>query len=179
MISFSRRHLIGAAAAASTQFILPAAAQNESSPAPPASFSFDEVIRRAQELSAAPFDLSASKPPAPFDALDYDAWRDIRFKRDQAFLAGANGGFRLETFHLGFLYGRAVTINTIRDGIATPIPYAPALFDFGRVKNDKPLPVNTGFAGFRLLFPLNDPHVYDEAISFLGASYFQIGRAHV
>ena len=177
MISFSRRQLFGAAAAASTQFILPAAAQNESAPAPIASFSFDEVIRRAQELSAAPFDASAPKPPAPFDALDYDAWRDIRFKRDQAFLAGGNGGFRLETFHLGFLYGRAVTINTIRDGIATPIPYAPALFDFGRVKNDKPLPVNTGFAGFRLLFPLNDPHVHDEAISFLGASYFRfLGR---
>jgi len=47
MISFSRRQLFGAAAAASTQFILPAAAQNESAPAPIASFSFDEVIRRA------------------------------------------------------------------------------------------------------------------------------------
>ncbi|MFM8647378.1 MAG: glucan biosynthesis protein, partial [Methylocystis sp.] len=116
MISFSRRQLFGAAAAASTQFILPVAAQNESAPTPIAAFSFEEVIRRAQALSAAPFDASTPKPPAPFDALDYDAWRDIRFKRDQAFLAGTNGGFRLETFHLGFLYGRAITINTIRDG---------------------------------------------------------------
>ena len=45
------------------------------------------------------------------------------------------------------------------------------------VKLSKPLPIDTGFAGFRLHYPLNDPHVFDEVISFLGASYFRfLGR---
>ena len=75
------------------------------------------------------------------------------------------------------MYRRAITVNLIRDGIASPLPYSPNLFDFGSVKIDKPLPIDTGFAGFRLHYPLNDPHVYDEVISFLGASYFRfLGR---
>ncbi len=59
----------------------------------------------------------------------------------------------------------------------TPIPYAANLFDYGRTKFDKPLPINLGFAGFRLHFPLNAPKVFDEVIAFLGASYFRfLGR---
>jgi glucans biosynthesis protein len=39
------------------------------------------------------------------------------------------------------------------------------------------LPVNLGFAGFRLHYPLNDPKVLDEVIAFLGSSYFRfLGR---
>ena len=70
-----------------------------------------------------------------------------------------------------------MTINLIRDGIATPIPYSAALFDYGKTKFERQLPVNTGFAGFRLHYPLNNPRVYDEACSFIGASYFRfLGR---
>ena len=140
-------------------------------------FGFDDVIRRAQELASAPFDTTPQQYPDGLRKLDYDSWRDIRFKPERALAVGADGSFRLETFHLGFLFNRPVTVNTIRDGIATPIPYSRALFDYGRVKIEKPLPVNTGFAGFRLHYPVNDPHVFDEVISFLGASYFRfLGR---
>ena len=39
------------------------------------------------------------------------------------------------------------------------------------------LPINLGFAGFRLRFPINAPHVWDEVIAFLGTSYFRfLGR---
>ena len=65
----------------------------------------------------------------------------------------------------------------MRDGIPAPIPYASNLFDYGRNKIAGGLPINLGFAGFRLHFPLNAPHVLDEAIAFLGASYFRfLGR---
>ncbi len=151
------------------------AAAQTGGPAP--RFGFGEVVNRAADLSRAPFEDTTPPLPEPFLGLDYDAWRDIRFKRDHDIFTGGDGGFRLETFHIGFLYKRPVTVNTIRDGIATPIPYAAALFDYGRLKIDKPLPVNTGFAGFRLHYPVNDPHVHDEIISFLGASYFRfLGR---
>ena len=44
-------------------------------------------------------------------------------------------------------------------------------------KVDDNLPINLGFAGFRLCFPVNAPHVWDEVVAFLGASYFRfLGR---
>ena len=173
MTIITRRLILGAALFAGARAALPAQAQPaESAPR----FGFDDVVRRARDLAAAPFEDKPQPPPAPFDKLNFDAWRDIRFKKDQTILNNG-GGFRLETFHRGFLFGRPVTINTIRDGIAAPIPYASTLFDYGSLKVDQPPPVNTGFAGFRLLFPVNDPHVQDEVISFLGATYFRfLGR---
>jgi glucans biosynthesis protein len=79
----------------------------------------------------------------------------------------------MQLFHLGFLYQRPVTVNIIRDGVPTPVPYQRELFDYGRNKIERTLPVNLGFAGFRLHYPLNDPKVLDELIAFLGASYFR------
>lgn len=140
-------------------------------------FSMEDVLRRAREIAAAPFDASVPPLPEVIAKLDFDGWRDIRFRPDKALLGAGGGRFRLQAFHLGHLYKRPVTVNIIRDGIAAPIPYAANLFDYGRSKFDKPLPVNLGFAGFRLHYPLNDPRVSDELIAFLGASYFRfLGR---
>lgn len=143
-------------------------------PAAPPRFDFDDVVRRARDLATAPFEAAAPQMPDALSKLDFDAWRDLRFRPEKAFFAGAGSRFQLQLFHLGHLYRRPVTINTIRDGIATPIPYSANLFDYGRTKLDKPLPINFGFAGFRLHYPLNSPKIYDEVIAFLGASYFRL-----
>ncbi len=188
MTDITRRKLLGAIAAVSapqaglqfaamSQVFAQGAPNPAASPAKPPRFGFDDVLGRARELVGAPFEDAPSRLPEAFDKLDYDSWRDIRFRPDRALLGNSGGSFRLETFHVGFLYRRAVTVNLIRDGLASPIPYAPNLFDYGRVKPEKDPPVNLGFAGFRLHYPLNDPHVSDELISFLGASYFRfLGR---
>jgi periplasmic glucans biosynthesis protein len=180
-----RRRLLGGVAG--TGLILAAQgalAQNRPQQAPPAQapaappavpqprFTYDDVIKRARDLAAVPYEA----PPALPDVLarlDFDLWRDIRFRPERALLQNQGSPFRLQTFHPGFLHTRSVTVNLLRDGIAAPIPYAAALFDYGRNKFDKPLPLSTGFAGFRLHYPLNDPRVHDEIISFLGASYFR------
>ncbi len=178
MSEFNRRTLLASVATASTTALLSNSvlAQNEPPPAVPR-FGYEDVVRRARELAAAPYDASPPRLPEELEKLDFDAWRDIRFRADKALLASTGGPFRLQLFMLGHLFKRPVTVNTIRDGIATPIPFSPTLFDFGRTKLDKPLPVNLGFAGFRLHYPLNDPRVFDEVIAFLGASYFRfLGR---
>jgi glucans biosynthesis protein len=162
--------------AAAAPAVTTAAAQQSGAP-PISPFRFEDVVRRAHDLAAAPFDGSVPPLPAPIANLDFDAYRDIRFKPDRAFLAGNNSPFRLQLFHLGFLYTRPVTVNVIRDGVPTPLPYQSQLFDYGRTKVDKPLPINLGFAGFRIHYPLNDPRVFDELLAFLGASYFRfLGR---
>ncbi|MGH6848646.1 MAG: glucan biosynthesis protein [Methylocella sp.] len=154
-----------------------ALAQPGKPPQVPPKFDFDDVVRRARDLATVDFDTALPALPDALNKLDFDAWRDIRFRPEKALLAANRSQFRLQLFHLGHLYRRPVTINTLRDGIPTPIPYAANLFDYGRVKIDKPLPVNLGFAGFRMHYPLNSPKVFDEAIAFLGASYYRfLGR---
>jgi periplasmic glucans biosynthesis protein len=174
---------LSAGFASSLLFLGSATAQNRPDQRPPAQapaaanaqprprFTFDDVVKRARDLAAQPYTMQAAVNGV-LSKLDFDLWRDIRFKPDRAFLQG-NGQFRLQTFHPGFLYNKPVTINLLRQGQPAPIPYAANLFDYGRNKFEKPLPVSTGFAGFRLHFPLNEPHVHDEVISFLGASYYR------
>ncbi|GJE25397.1 Glucans biosynthesis protein G [Methylobacterium organophilum] len=146
----------------------------------PRPFGFEEVEERARALAAAPFDARVPALPPAFAQLDYDAWRDIRFKPGKAFLGEEGSRFRLQLFHRGFLYERPVTVNLVRGGIATPIPYKADLFDFGRTKVSGPLPLDLGFAGIRIHTPLNKPDLLDELIVFVGASYFRfLGRDQV
>ena len=143
---------------------------------PETPFGFGDVERRAQDLAKVAHDPRVPALPAPIAKLDYDAWRDIRFKPDKAFL-GEGSPFRLQLFHLGFLYTRPVTVNLVRGGVATPIAYQSSLYDMGRTKLDKALPVDLGFAGLRIHAPLNKPNLLDELIVFLGASYYRfLGR---
>ena len=175
---FSRRTIVQGAlfAGASAVTIEPAGAQT-AHPPQQTRFSIDDVVKRARDLASAPFESQVPPLPDELNKLDFDSWRDIDFREDKSLL-GANGSlFRMQLYHLGHLYKRPVTINTIRDGIPTPLPYKPGQFDFGKTKLDKPLPVNLGFAGFKIRFPVNDPKKFDEFISFIGASYFRfLGR---
>ena len=180
MHDLSRRALLVSIVAASgARLAAPAAAQTDApppaAPAPP-TFGYQDVVKRARDLAAAPFDSAIPPLPDGLATLDFDGWRDIRFKSDKPLLGQDGANFRLELFHLGHLYKRPVVVNLLRDGIPAPIPYAANLFDYGRAKLGV-LPINLGFAGFRLRFPINAPHVWDEVIAFLGTSYFRfLGR---
>ncbi len=180
-----RRTVLGFMAAALAQGAATGALmaqQPQGSPPPPGPpptprFAFDDVVRRARDLSQVAYEAPSAQLPEALGRLDFDQWRDIRFRAERSFFAQGGSPYRLQLFHLGFLFTRPVTVNLVREGIATPIPYATNLFDYGRTRLEPPLPVNAGFAGFRLHFPLNDPRLSDELISFIGASYFRfLGR---
>ena len=177
MASLDRRTIVAGIAAGIAELVaFPLLAQTAGEP-PVNRFGFEDVLKRARELANAPFETNPPPLPDSLAKLDFDAWRDIRFRRDKALLGTDGGPFRVEMFHLGHLYPRPVTVDIIREGIATSVPYASSLFDYGHTKIDKPLPLNLGFAGFRLLYPLNRPDVLDEVCAFLGSSYFRfLGR---
>ena len=175
---FSRRDalLLGVSACAFAASV-PAFAQQ---PTPAPAFAYEDVVRRARDLAREPYDDRAPELPESLRNLTFDQYRDIRFRPDRALLAAGGSPFRMQFFHPGFLYRRPVVVNVVRDGIATPAPYSAALFDYGANRFERPLPVDLGFAGFRLHYPLNDPRVFDELISFVGASYFRVlGRNQV
>jgi glucans biosynthesis protein len=140
-------------------------------------FSFDELVERAKALAEAEYEEKAAALPAVFQSMDWDQWRNIRFRPDKALLRNASNRYNVQLFHLGHLFKRPVTINTVREGIVSPVPYSTDLFDYGGLRLPRQLPITLGFAGFRVHYPLNAPNTQDELISFVGSSYFRwLGR---
>ncbi|WP_295387560.1 glucan biosynthesis protein [uncultured Thiodictyon sp.] len=142
----------------------------------PGHFTFASVVRRAGDLAAAPYQPDQPALPAFFAGLDYDQYRDIRFRRDQSIWRSESLPFQVELFPRGGMFKDRVTINLIEGGKAVPVPFKSSLYNYG--KNDVPAdlantPEDLGFAGVRLLYPLNRDDVFDELAVFLGASYFR------
>ena len=139
-------------------------------------FTFATVERMAQQRSLEAYrDRSAPLPPR-LAKLSYDAFRDIRF-RPGAALWHDQSLFEVQFFHRGFTFTRQVNINEVNAaGASRPIIYSPTLFSFGRLTalTTKDLPARTGFAGFRVHYPLHSPLYKDELAVFLGASYFKV-----
>jgi glucans biosynthesis protein len=64
-------------------------------------FGFNDVAGRAQKLAANPFDANVPQLPQAFDGMDWDKWRQIRFRPEKALLRGGGSRFSLQAFHLG------------------------------------------------------------------------------
>ncbi len=60
----------------------------------------------------------------------------------------------------------------VDQGAVAAIPFQLQDFSFGTL-HPQDLPRDLGYAGFRLLYPLNTPPNDNEFISFLGATYFR------
>lgn len=145
-------------------------------------FDFDGFSARMQALAAAPFAPVTATLPEAFQSLDYDAYRRIQYRPEASKWADDGLDYRLQAFHLGWLYAEPVKVFEIESGMARPIDFSAADFQYhdialGEAAAAQDLP---GVAGFRVNYPLNQPEAYDELVSFLGASYFRsLGRDNV
>ncbi|MGE9290512.1 MAG: glucan biosynthesis protein [Puniceicoccales bacterium] len=135
-------------------------------------FAYVEEI--AKSLAQKPYAPPAAIPES-LQSIDYDQYRDIRFNPIKALWADEDLPFRIEFFHLGYLYRDSVIVNETTATHKQKIPYSSDLFDYGK-NNDlaTDLPSNLGYAGIRILYPLNDPNVFDEVAVFQGGSYFRM-----
>ncbi len=141
-----------------------------------AEVNLDYVARRALERAQAPFHSPRADLPKVLqqDNLDYDKYREIRFRRDRALWASEHLPFRVEFFHPGYLYQEPVHINEFTAMHTQPIRFVQDFFDYGKLKIASQIPTKTGYAGFRILYALNKPDQMDELGAFLGASYFRL-----
>src|SRR6201996_1674375 len=139
---------------------------------------FDDVGEQARALAARPFVAAAPAPaPAGDDKLTYDHYRDIRFRPDHSLWRDQKLPFEVQFFHPGFVNTETVKINEVTAGGAShPIPFDTANFDYGHNKTPSKA-LASGYAGFRVHFPINNATHKDEVIVFQGASYFRaIGK---
>lgn len=138
----------------------------------PQTFGFEQVTRIAAETAQSAYKQPA-KVPEFLRQLDYDHWRDIRFKTDRALWRGDDLLFEVQFFHPGFLYQVPVEINVVDGQEVKEFSFSPELFNYGMNDFGHKVPQDLGFAGFRVHYPLNRKDYYDEVIVFLGASYFR------
>ncbi|QYU66919.1 glucan biosynthesis protein [Leptolyngbya sp. 15MV] len=177
-MTIRRRHL---AILAGLAVSLPATRSAPATLGGPSRVAFDpaQVRALAVERAGRPHRPPRHALPRQFDALDYDGYRGIRFRGDQALWVDSNLGFRLQPHHRGFLFKDRVELFEVVDGHATALRYHPSQFTFDAAAPSEEIG-DIGFAGFRLLPPLNRADHFDELCSFLGASYFRaLGRGHV
>ena len=141
-----------------------------------AEVNLDYVAQRALERAKTPFHSPRADLPKVLrqDNLDYDKYREIRFRRDHALWAADKLPFRIEFFHPGYLYQEPVHVHEFTLTHTQPIRFVQDFFDYGKLNIANQIPVNTGYAGFRILNALNKPGQMDELGAFLGASYFRL-----
>ena len=141
-----------------------------------AEVNLDYVARRALDRAQTPFHSPRADLPEVLrqDNLDYDKYREIRFRRDKALWTAADAPFRIEFFHPGYLYQEPVHVNEFTLTHVQPIRFVQDFFDYGDLRIQDRIPANTGYAGFRVLYALNVTNQLDELGAFLGASYFRL-----
>ncbi|HKE39938.1 MAG TPA: glucan biosynthesis protein G [Casimicrobiaceae bacterium] len=143
-------------------------------------FGFEDVASRARQLANASYKDPDFKLPKELQDLDYDHFRDIRFKTDRALWRDAKLPFELAFFHLGQNFVWPVRINELSGGNARELRFDPEAFDYGANNIDPRKMRGLGFAGFRVHYPVNTPKYKDEVLVFLGASYFRaLGKGQV
>jgi glucans biosynthesis protein len=141
-----------------------------------AEVNLDYVARLALARAKEPFRSPRADLPKILqqDNLDYDKYREIRFRRDRALWTAENLPFRIEFFHPGYLYQEPVHLNEFSATHVQPIRFVQDFFDYGKLDIADKIPTKTGYAGFRVLYPLNKSDQLDELGAFLGASYFRL-----
>lgn len=180
--------LLSAAVAASPGKVAPPPAPElaspEAVPAPPPTpkpFDFTAVEAKARELASQAYTRDEGGMPEALTQLNYDQYRDIRYKPEKSFWRDEGLPFQVQAFHRGFIFKDRVQINVLDQGSSTRIGYSPDLFDYGKNQFQPPLPEDLGFAGVRFHYPLKRDETYDEIAVFLGASYFRavgLGQAY-
>ena len=148
----------------------------------PFAFDFDSFSARMQSQATTAFEPVSVVIPEPLHDLGYDAYRRIQYRQDASKWAGDDLGFRLQAFHLGWLYNDPVKVFEIDSGMARPVDFSARDFQYHDSKVEAGALANPfpGVAGLRVNYPLNRPEAYDELVSFLGASYFRaLGRDNI
>ncbi len=142
-----------------------------------APFSLDDVAERARTLARSSYREPSGTLPDPIRRLDYDQYRDIRFRPERALWRGEGLPFEVQFFHEGLSFTEPVAIHEVTPQGVRDVPFDPSSFDYGHNAVDPAQLRGLGFAGFKVTSLLNRRDRRDEVLSFLGASYFRaLGR---
>jgi glucans biosynthesis protein len=138
-----------------------------------AAFGLDTVAERAQQLAGQPYKDPKGSVPDWLLSINYDQWRDIRYRAEEALWKKEKLPFQVQFFHPGLFYDRVVRINVVEGDKVRPLEFTPSQFDYGKNDFASRVPQKLGYAGFRVHAPIKKADYFDEVIVFLGATYFR------
>ncbi len=162
-----RRHTLNAAVCmASLSALLGAGAAQ--------AFSLDDVTNRARTLVEKPYQKPASNLPPVFSSMQFGDYIKIQPRRDQFAWNDVDTPFKLGFYHQGMHFNVPVKINEVVGDQVREMKYQPERFDFGGLNFDRESTSKLGYAGFRVMYPINKENQLDEIMSVLGASYFRV-----
>ncbi|KAA9001400.1 glucan biosynthesis protein G [Affinibrenneria salicis] len=143
-------------------------------------FSIDDVASQAEKLAAKGYEAPKSNLPAQFRDMKFADYQQISFNHDKAYWNTLQTPFRLQFYHQGMYFDTPVKINEVTATTVQEIKYSADYFNFGPVNHDPETVKDLGFAGFKVLYPINKVGKDDEILSMLGASYFRVvGRGQI
>ena len=146
----------------------------------------DYVAKKAELRARKPFHSPRADLPDFLSKLTYDDYRQIQFRDDKALWKKEGLPFRVEFFHLGYLYQEPVHLNEFSSTHVQPVRFVPDFFDYGALRLPSEIPANTGYAGFRVNLKWENftggganaapdsADKWDELGAFQGASYFRL-----
>jgi glucans biosynthesis protein len=136
-------------------------------------FTHEVLQRQAEELAKKAYEPPPVAIPKGAENLDYDQFRQIRFRRERTIWRGEGLKFALQVLPIGWLFKSEVALNIVEGGQTRPLASDNSYFDLGPLSGKLAPEARLGFSGFRLTGPLNRPDLFDEIIVFQGASYFR------
>ncbi|AZD05874.1 Glucans biosynthesis protein G precursor [Pseudomonas chlororaphis] len=143
-------------------------------------FNLDDVSAKAKDLAGQKYEAPRSNLPNEFREMKFADYQKIRFLPEKAEWAKQKTPFKLSFYHQGMHFDTPVKINEITTNTVEEIKYDSTRFNFGDLKFDPKATEQLGYAGFRVLYPINKADKQDEIMTMLGASYFRvIGKGHV
>jgi periplasmic glucans biosynthesis protein len=134
-------------------------------------FGRPQVIERARELAARPFEEPTPVVPAPLTELSFSDYQRIAARRDSWLFVDSANDFAVEPLHSGFIYREPVELFVIEGGRAVKLEFETVNFDYPQIES-LPLSEPLEFAGFRARAPINEPDRLDPFLVFAGGSYF-------
>ncbi|WP_225781555.1 glucan biosynthesis protein G [Xenophilus sp. Marseille-Q4582] len=137
-------------------------------------FSLDEVSAKARALADQPYAAPQSNLPPEFSSLQFADYMKIQPRADRFLWSDLQAPFRLSFYHQGMQFNAPVRIHEIVGDQVQELRYEPERFDFGDLRFNRETTSQLGYAGFRVLSPINQPGKWDEVMSLLGASYFRV-----
>src|SRR5215813_10701296 len=152
-------------------FALLGAAPAHSEAQPGTSFGYQTVQQLAAELAQKSFAAPATDAIKGTENLDYDQYRQIRFRRERTIWRGEDLNFELQVLPTGWLFKTPIEINLVDGGNARPLSPDNSYFELGPLAGKLAPETRLGFSGFRITGPLNRLDLFDEIIVFQGASY--------
>lgn len=139
----------------------------ELGPAQP--FSFESLKQRARAAAGQTYSPPGTIAPAVLKRINYDAYQDIRYRRNLSVMLDGTGRVPVQFFHLADMLRDRVRIHIVDGSEAREVIYRTALFDIPDSSPARDMPEGAGFAGFRIMAP----GLETDWLAFAGASYFR------